>query len=403
MNLIAHVDADCFYVSCERIRDPSLIGQPVGVLGNQGACVIARSYEMKARGVTVALPIWKAKRLCPEGIYVKRDFEWYEVISRQVQDILKEYTEALEFYSVDESFMDFGDYPGDWEKLGREMQRRVLKEARVPVSVGLAPTRILAKIGSDKNKPFGVAAVTEERREEFLRSTPVKDIHGVGHQSTLKLQSMGIETALDFVNAPREQIRGLLHRPGELIWHELHGRSLVAVQPEHPFPKTLSRGGELWGDPKDPKVIYGFLIRNFERFIESVWLGKMHILNAGLTLVDVKNHSISLAWPFPDYTDDYFLIQEAFRALFKKIYHRGEAYSAMHLYSTELQPAAEGQRSLFPEQNPRAERIKALRLHLQERFGGYTVRSAATAFTPEVFEDPANNYEICDIRGKTCF
>ncbi len=109
MRVIAHVDADCFYVSCERIRDASLIGKPVGVLGNQGSCVIARSYELKARGVTVAMPVRMARHLCPEAIYVKRDFELYGVISHQIQDILNRYTPHVEFYSVDESFMEFKD------------------------------------------------------------------------------------------------------------------------------------------------------------------------------------------------------------------------------------------------------------------------------------------------------
>src|SRR6185503_9529852 len=79
---VGHVDADCFYVSAERVRPPFLKGKPVGVLGNQGACVIAKSYEMKAAGVKTGEPIWDAVEKCPEGIYVKRDFRWYEVLSR---------------------------------------------------------------------------------------------------------------------------------------------------------------------------------------------------------------------------------------------------------------------------------------------------------------------------------
>ena len=85
---VAHLDADCFYVSAERVRHPHLVGKPVGVLGNNGACVIAKSYEMKARGVKTGTPIWDAKVLCPEGVYVKRDFHWYEVLSRKMLDIV---------------------------------------------------------------------------------------------------------------------------------------------------------------------------------------------------------------------------------------------------------------------------------------------------------------------------
>src|SRR4051794_40493460 len=85
--LIGHLDADAFYVSAERVRREELIDAPVGVIGNQGACVIAKSYEMKAEGVKTGMPIWDAVRLCPDGLYLKRDFRWYEVLSRLMLDI----------------------------------------------------------------------------------------------------------------------------------------------------------------------------------------------------------------------------------------------------------------------------------------------------------------------------
>src|SRR5438270_13846620 len=86
---VGHLDADCFYVSAERVRHPELAGKPVGVLGNNGACVIAKSYEMKAGGVKTGTPVWDAAKLCPEGVYVKRDFRWYEVLSRKMLDIVR--------------------------------------------------------------------------------------------------------------------------------------------------------------------------------------------------------------------------------------------------------------------------------------------------------------------------
>ena len=103
--LIAHLDAGCFYVSAERVRDRFLLDKPVGVLGNQGAAVIAKSYEMKAAGVKTGEPIWEAVVKCPEGIYVKRDFRWYEVLSRAMLAIVKENSPLVEYYSIDEFFL----------------------------------------------------------------------------------------------------------------------------------------------------------------------------------------------------------------------------------------------------------------------------------------------------------
>src|SRR5437870_11929292 len=101
---IGHLDADCFYVSAERVRDTFLLGKPVGVLGNQGACVIAKSYEMKAAGVQTGTPIWEAVRLCPDGVYLKRDFRWYEVLSRRLLEAVRAFSPAVEYYSIDEFF-----------------------------------------------------------------------------------------------------------------------------------------------------------------------------------------------------------------------------------------------------------------------------------------------------------
>src|SRR5262249_58316703 len=104
--VVGHLDCDAFYVSAERARDPLLCGKPVAVLGNQGACVIAKSYEMKALGIQTVEPIWEAVVKCPEGIYLKRDFRWYEVLSRLMYEVLSEYSPHVEYYSIDEFFFE---------------------------------------------------------------------------------------------------------------------------------------------------------------------------------------------------------------------------------------------------------------------------------------------------------
>ena len=101
MRAIGHLDADCFYVSAERVRDEFLLGKPVGVLGNQGACVIAKSYEMKAAGVATGMPIRDALMKCPAGVYLKRDFRWYEILSRLMLDVVREWSPRVEYYSID--------------------------------------------------------------------------------------------------------------------------------------------------------------------------------------------------------------------------------------------------------------------------------------------------------------
>jgi nucleotidyltransferase/DNA polymerase involved in DNA repair len=400
---IAHIDADCFYVSCERIRDASLQKKPVGVLGNQGACVIARSYEMKAAGVKVAMPIGMAKHLCPEGIYIKRDFEWYGIISHQIQELLHHYSNAVEFYSVDESFIDLSYAHGNEESLAKEIQRVVLKQIGIPVSVGVGDTKTLAKLGSDKNKPFGITIINEANREELLANTAVEEVWGIGRRLAARLQKERIFTVLDFLHTPREKVHALLHKPGESLWYELQGLPLFPLHTEPPVRKSLSRGGQLWGVQRDPKVVYGFLMRNLERFLESLWAGQWKTKHFLLFLVTEKNEFLRAEYFFDDYTDNYQELLRALHETFKKLYRPGIGYGAVHLASTSLCAPLPAQQNLFKKDDPRAALLKSAKQEIAQRFGSFTLRSAATAFVPEIFADAASNYEICDIDGKICF
>jgi hypothetical protein len=156
---VGHLDADCFYVSAERVRDPFLKGKPVGVLGNQGACVIAKSYEMKAAGVKTGEPIWEAVQKCPEGVYIKRDFRWYEALSRAMLEVVNRLSPQVEYYSIDEFFFQAQPRPGQsFQDLAVEMRETVLRELDLPVTVGIARSRTLAKLISDSAKPFGARA-----------------------------------------------------------------------------------------------------------------------------------------------------------------------------------------------------------------------------------------------------
>src|SRR4051795_3633838 len=125
---VGHLDADCFYVSAERVRDSFLMGKAVGVLGNQGACVIAKSYEMKAAGVKTGEPIWEARVKCPEGAYVKRDFRWYEVLSRAMLELVRDFSARVEYHSIDEFFFLASPLPGrSFEETARVLRDRIME------------------------------------------------------------------------------------------------------------------------------------------------------------------------------------------------------------------------------------------------------------------------------------
>ena len=401
-NIIGHIDADCFYVSCERVRDPRLIGKPVGVLGNQGACVIARSYEMRPTGVKVGMPIWQCRKLCPDGIYIKRDFHWYEILSKQMQDILHDFSDTVEYYSVDESFVDFGQFPEEesaeityskMQKLALQIQQRILKEVKVPVSVGISITRTLAKMASEKNKPFGTQIVDKDHLQEFLANCSPDEIAGIGRKLIKRIPHL--KTTLDYINEPRENIKKLLHKPGEEFWYELQGISLLKIKSVRPERKVLSRGGSIWGWYKDPGYIWGFLVRNLERLALQLSKEELEICDLTLILITSEGPTLKATFNFPDYTNNYFLLLSTL----KKAY----TYGYVHIIATNLRSTAHKQLNLFPEENLQQQKLLKLKYDLNQKYGNFTIRSGATAYVPAVFADETSNYEICDIDGKICF
>ena len=215
---IGHIDADSFYVSAERVRYAHLAGMPVGVLGNQGACVIAKSYEMKARGVGTGMPIWEAQKLCPDGVYIKRDFRWYEILSRMMLEAMREISQIVEYYSIDEFFFEAASPPGgDFQEYAASIRDRLMERVRVPVTVGLARTRTLAKLISDTAKPFGALAVLGRAAEEsLLAARPVTDVAGIAGRREKRPLPWGIRTCLDLARADRRLVRRLLTAAGEV-------------------------------------------------------------------------------------------------------------------------------------------------------------------------------------------
>ncbi len=294
---VGHLDADCFYVSAERVRDDFLTGVPVGVLGNQGACVIAKSYEMKASGVKTGEPIWEAMKKCPAGVYIKRDFRWYEVLSRLMLDVVKEFSPRVEYYSIDEFFFEAVPPVGrTHQEYATSIRDAIWERVRVPVTVGIARSRTLAKLISDSSKPFGAKAVLGREGEIALMSRlPVTEISGIAGRRERRLLPWSITTCLDLVNADRRLVREVLTASGEALWWELNGEAVLPINISRPMQKFLSRGGSFGEASSDPVIVYAWLIRNLERLIEEL---EYHEVRAGKLGVQLwyKDGTFREAW-----------------------------------------------------------------------------------------------------------
>ncbi|MCC7085550.1 MAG: nucleotidyltransferase [Pirellulales bacterium] len=395
--MIAHLDADCFYVSAERVRYPHLIGLPVGVLSNQGACVIAKSYELKAKGVTTAMPIWDALPLCPNAIFIKRDFEWYEVLSRRMLAALQVVSPTVEYYSIDEMFFEADGVDA------RELQQRILREVGIPVTIGVSKTRSLAKLASDTAKPFGChVATTQNDIDDLLAHRGVEEITGIAMRSQRKLAPFGIKTCADFANADRRLIRRLLTKTGEQLWWELNGTPVTRINPARLPHKFISRGGSVGKATSDPALCRAWIVRNVERLIEALdfHLVYCELLSLAVEFKDASAAGFRLHLPYA--TADYDPIASAALQMWERC-GQGKTLAYMHVIAGGLTSRRCFQRGLFDQPTPEERRIADAKRRINERVGRFALRSGVTLPLIELYTDPANNYEVCDIQGKTCF
>jgi nucleotidyltransferase/DNA polymerase involved in DNA repair len=400
-----HLDADCFYVSAERVRHGFLRGKPVGVLGNQGACVIAKSYEMKRAGVKTGVPIWEALRLCPKGVYVKRDFRWYEVLSRRMLDVVRRFSPAVEYYSIDEFFFRAVPARGQTlQGLAEALRDQVLKAVGVPVTVGIGRTKTLAKLISDTAKPFGALALLDGDAERaLLERLPVTEVSGIAARRAARLAPHRITTCLDLAFADRRLVRWLLTVVGEALWYELNGDPVLPLHTDRPPHKMLSRGGSLGAASADRARVYAWLVRNVERLIEEL---EFHVVRAGALSVYVLHADGSeglgratLASP----TDRFDLLLEAARRCFERAWVPGRVATRMHVTASQLRRPGFVQLGLFDVPAEQARAVADVKREVNEALGRFALRSGATLPLYDVYRDEAQGYDICDVRGKICF
>ena len=193
---IMHVDMDAFYASVEVLDNPKLKGLPVIVGGRSARGVVSTcSYEARRFGIHSAMPLFEAKRLCPQGIYVPVRMSRYAEMSAKIMAIFRETSPLVEQLSIDEAFLDLTGMEGlgGAEAIAHQVQDRILTELKLSASVGLAPNKFLAKLASDINKPHGFVRITPEEAAGLLAPMPVSKIFGIGRSAEDQLKQYGIE------------------------------------------------------------------------------------------------------------------------------------------------------------------------------------------------------------------
>ena len=231
--------ADCnnFFVSCERVFRPELNGRPVIVLSNNDGCAVARSNEAKALGIKMGDPFFKIRPVIENNhvTVFSSNFALYGDMSARVQDVLRQFAPQVEVYSIDEAFLDLEGMSEDWDAWAKTLSRTCFRATSIPVSVGVAPSKTLAKIASKLCKQYprlkgGCCMQRPEDIEKVLRKFPVGDVWGLGRRSAAKLDTMGVRTAWDYVQLKENTVRRLFALPGYRTWKELQGEPCIGFE-----------------------------------------------------------------------------------------------------------------------------------------------------------------------------
>jgi DNA polymerase-4/DNA polymerase V len=229
---ILHIDGDAFFASCEQARDPKLKGKPV-VTGKERGIAASMSYEAKDRGVKRGMPLWQIKKVCPDVILLPSDYETYSLLSKRFFSIVRRYTPDVEEYSIDECFADLTGLRRSlrmsYEQMAEKIKHDLDTELGFTFSAGLAPNKVLAKVGSKWKKPSGLTFIAGYDAHKYLAHLALDKIWGIGSQTMAYLEKNGMKTALDFARRDEDWVMKNLTKPHKAIWRELRGEYVIEM------------------------------------------------------------------------------------------------------------------------------------------------------------------------------
>jgi len=371
---VVHVDADCFYAACELVRRPALRGRPLCVLSSQDACVVAKTYDAKARGITTGMPVWEARRRMPDAVYLPADFAYYGQMSRRMFAVLARFASEVEHYSIDEGFLGLGVLEGD-ENIADGIRQTVKRELGITVSVGISVTRTLAKMASESNKPDGSTVVPGRQIASFLGTRHVRDIPGIGGRRAARLESAGIQTAADVAMAPPGRVRSLLGRGGMDLWHELNGVAVWPLVSAPRLPKSVARTASLGTVSGERRLIAAHLTHHVARLAtelvaKGLLAGRLTVF-VRLKSFACERHEVRFAFP----SNNFFRFNAAVRQALGAIYSAGEAYRGCGVVARDICRADTAAEDLFGVMRTDARQAGIMRTvaEINHRYGRGTV------------------------------
>lgn len=388
--------ADCnnFYASCERVFNPSLIGKPVVVLSNNDGCVIARSNEAKSVGITMGQPAFQIRELIKKhDVRVfSTNFTLYGDMSQRVMNILSEFVADIEIYSIDEAFLSLKGFDMfDTKQYCARIREKVIKSTGIPVSIGIAPTKTLAKVANHYAKKVpshnGVYIIDKENLRESLSVFPAGEVWGIGRQYNKMLAKYGINTALDFVNASSQWLRKTMSVVGLRTQEELKGNECYGMELTIPAKKTIctarSFGQMLTEYQPVAEAVANFASRcafklRKQRSCANVLMVFIH---TNRHREDLPQYARNRVLTLPSATSSTFEIVEYAQLALKSIFMEGYNYKKAGVIVSGIVPENAVQNCLFDEVD-REKHSSVLNSvdKINERYGRDTVKLAVLGY-----------------------
>ena len=362
------VDCNNFYASCERVFNPKLDKKPIVILSNNDGCVISRSNEAKSLGIPMGAPAFKYDSVFKKNkIHVfSSNFPLYGDMSSRVMNILSSYTPNIEIYSIDEAFLELKGFENyNLEEYGKEIRKKILKWTGIPVSIGFAPTKALAKVANRISKKFdkkttGVYVInSKEKREKTLKWLKIEDVWGIGFKHATRLKSYKINKAYDFITLPDDWVRKQMSVVGLRLKKALEGKSVLSIEENRSpkkaiattrsFEKNLTSFEDLKERISTFSICCSEKLRSQKSNCNSIYIfvkSNRHQKNKSQ-----YRNGIVLTLPYAS-SSSITISKYALEGL-KKIYKKGIEYKKAGVIVLGLIPNSKLQLNIFEKENPK--------------------------------------------------
>lgn len=387
--MYALVDCNNFYVSCERVFQPQLNGKPVVVLSNNDGCIISRSDEAKALGIAMGAPEFQMRHVLKQHqvTVFSSNYALYGDISSRVMGVLGQFTPNIEVYSIDEAFLNFdGMIIPDYQQYGLEMKKRMLKWLSIPVSVGFAPTKALAKVANKIARKFPKETLgsyvmdTEEKRIKGLKWTKIEDVWGIGFRLTKKMKAQNIHTAYDFTLPQHEAfIKKEMGVVGNRLRLELLGQSVLEL--EEPKDKkniavTRSFDGTIstFNEMKERVSTFATVCAEKLRKQQSCCYGVILYLRKDKHKAERERYNFYRMETLPFASNSSITISHLAIKMLKELFEEGEIYKKAGIIVTQIIPQDQKQFHLFEEENPKHQKIMEVMDAFHKKTGERKIR-----------------------------